>query len=346
MAAKVQAPGKRKSGGAGWVVLGALALGAFVGVESGWAGFGWAQVKAGVFPRDEALLGWVPDGTSALVIVDPHQLKLDALGGPGSTARTALERTRDDVKKATGIDLAFDVDKLVISSALVVARGRFDSKKLAERLDAHRYAKAEHKGTVYLVRAGEDAIAVVDDGLLLYGDESSIKSAVDAHLGGTSLEKNEATTARLRQIGWDHPLVVSVRITDEKPSLREILAGSTGPRAVSVSATAVSGLDLDGVVESSSGGSADELAKLLEEKRKNAEALGPSVGVAAGATPILLDVAKKATITADRATGAVKIHVHLDPAQLEALGKEAKTALPLAEIYKNVRLYQLLVPGL
>ena len=343
-ATKVQAPGKRKSGGARWVVLGALALGTFIGVESGWAGFGWAQLKAGVFPRDEALLGWVPDGTSALVIVDPHQLKLDALGGEGSTARTALERTRDDVKKATGIDLAFDVDKLVLSSSLVVARGRFDAGKLAQRLEAHRYAKAEHKGTVYLVRAGEDAIAVVDDALLLYGDEAGVTAAIDAHVAGTSLEKNEATTARLRQIGWDHPVVVTVRITDEKPSLREILAGSTGPRAVSVAATSVSGLDLDALVESSSGGSADELAKLLEEKRKNADALGPSVGL--GATPILVDVAKKATITADRTTGSVKIHVHLDPAQLDALGKEVKTALPLAEMYKNLRLVQLLVPGI
>jgi len=330
------------------VVLGVLALGAFVGIESGWAGFGWAQLKSAVFPRDEALLAWVPDDTSALAIVDPHQLKLEALGGEGSTARTALTRTRDDVKKATGVDLAFDVDKLVISSSLVVARGRFDAKKLTERLAAHRYVPAEHKGTVYLVRAGEDALAVIEGDLLLYGDEASIKAAIEAHAAGTSLEKNEQTTARLRQIGWNHPLVVTVRITDDKPSLREIVVGSTGPRAVSVSATAVSGLDLDGLVESASGGAADELAKLLEEKRKNAEALGPSIGLGTGATvtPILVEVAKKATITADRVTGAVKIHVHLDPAQLDALGKEAKTALPLAEMYKNVRLVQLLVPGL
>lgn len=343
-ATKVQASGRRNAGGAKWVTLGALALGAFVGVESGWAGFGWAQVRSAVFPRDEALLGWVPVDTSALVIVDPHQIKLEALGGEGGAVRTALTRTRDDVKNATGIDLAFDVDKLVLSSSLLVARGRFDAKKLAERLAAHRYAPAEHKGTVYLVRAGEDAIAVVDGELLLYGDEAGIKSAVDAHAAGTSLEKNEPTTARLRRIGWDHPLVVSVRISDEKPSLREIVVGSTGPRAVSVSATGRSGLDLEGLVEAASVSAGDELAKLLEEKRKNAEALGPSVGL--GATPILVDVAKKATIKVDRATGAVQIHVHLDPAQLDTLAKEAKTALPLAEMYKNVRLYQLLVPGI
>ncbi len=50
------------------------------------------------------------------------------------------------MKGATGIDLAFDVDKLLLSPSLAVAHGRFDQKKLAERLTEHRYVLAEHKG--------------------------------------------------------------------------------------------------------------------------------------------------------------------------------------------------------
>ena len=167
---------KAKPAGRGkWMALGVTALAGFLAVETGWAGFGWAQLRSAVYPNDMALLGWVPGDTGTIVIVDPHQLDLKALGVEGSTSRTALERTRDDVKKATGIDLAFDVDKLLLSPSLVVGHGRFDRQRLADKLTEHRYTAAEHGGETYLVRAGEDAIAVIDGSILLYGDEPAIK---------------------------------------------------------------------------------------------------------------------------------------------------------------------------
>jgi hypothetical protein len=329
-------------GGAKWAVLGGLVLAAWVAVEAGWAGYGWAQLKSAVFPRDESLLAWVPGDTSAVVIVDPHQLKLEALGAEGTSARTALQRTRDDVKKATGIDLAFDVDKLLLSNALAVARGRFDAKKLGERLAEHRYANAEHEGVTYLVRAGEDAMAVVDGAILLYGDESGVKASITAHARGTSLEKHEPTLARLRQVGWDHAVISTVRITDDKPSVRQILSGSTGPQAFSSSLSTQAGLDLDTIVQAASSSAAEELAKLLDEKRKNDAGalalLGPE------SAKVLGDMARKATITVDPATSAVKIHLHLDPAQVDTLAKQLRSSQPLAEAYKNVRLFQLLAP--
>jgi hypothetical protein len=101
------------------------------------------------------------------------------------------------------------------------------------------------------------------------------------------------------------------------------------------------GLDVDTLVESASPSAAAELAKLLDEQRKNAEALRPAVG--AEVAPILADVAKKATIVADPQQSGVKIHVHLDPAQVEALAKSART-LPIAQAYKTLRLVQLLAP--
>ncbi len=326
-----------------WMALGVTALAAFLAVETGWAGFGWAQLRSAVYPNDVGLLGWVPGDTGAIVILDPHQLKLEALGVEGSTTRTALERTRDDVKKASGINLAFDVDKLLFSPSLVVGRGRFDRKRLTAKLAEHRYAAAEHAGETYLVRAGEDAIAVVDGSVLLYGDEAGIKAAIDAHQGGTSLAKNEQVEARLAQVGWNHPLLATVRITDDKPSLRAILTGSTGPRAVTVGVTTLAGLDVDATVEAASPSSGAELAKLLDEKRRGVEGFTPIVG--AEVAPILVDIAKKATIAADPQTGAVKGHVHLDQGQLDTLAKHARAALPVAEMYKNVRLFQLLAPG-
>jgi hypothetical protein len=335
---------KGSKGGGKWLFLGVLVLAAVVAVEAGWAGFGWAQLRSAVWPRDESLLGWIPGDAGALVIVDPHQLQLESLGAEGSAPRTSLQRTRDDLKKATGVDIAFDMDKLVLSDSLAVARGRFDFKRLRERLGEHRYTVAEHEGVAYLVRAGEDAIAVIDDSILLYGDEAGLKAGITAHEKGTSLEKNEQVVARLKQIGWNHALVVTARITDDRPSVRQILAGGGGPRAVSVAVSTPAGLDIDANVESATPGAADELAKLLEERRKAGMDVAPFVG--AEAAQILADVAKKATITADQATGNVKIHVHLEPAQLDALTKQAKASEPLREMYKTVRLVQLLVPGI
>jgi hypothetical protein len=68
--------------------------------------------------------------------------------------------------------------------------------------------------------------------------------------------------------------------------------------------------------------------------------------VGAEVAPILADIAKKATIVADPQTGAVKGHAHLDPAQVETLAQHARAAVPVAEMYKNMRLFQLLAPGL
>lgn len=332
---------KKGRGKAKWMALGVLGLAFYVALEAGYVGFGWAHLMAGVFPRDQALLSWVPGDTGTIAILDPHQIDTKALGGEESAPRTALMRTRDDVKKATGIDLAFDADKLVLTPALVVARGRFDVKKLTERLAEHRYVAAEHKGVGYLVRPGEDAIGVVDGQVLLYGDEAGIKAAIEGKQGGTSLEKNEALLDRLKNMGWDRALVVSVRVTDDKPSVRAILAGSTGPRAVTVGVSTKGGLDVDAIVDSTSPGAADELRKLLEEKRAAADTItqvgGPELG------PLLADVAKKATITA--AESAVKIHAHLEPAQLDAIAKSVGRSPLLTEYYKTLRLYQLLAPG-
>lgn len=332
----------KKPGNGKWAFFGTVAVGTFLAVQTGWAGFGMAQLRSSVWPKDEAMLGWVPADTEGVVVIDPHQLELKSLGADGSTTRTAIERTRDDVKKATGIDLAFDMDKMVISPSLVVAKGRFDWKKLVEKLSEHGYAIADHNGEPYLRRAHEDAIAVHDDSILLYGDESAVEASIDAHKNSKSLEQNDQVKQRLALAGWNHPLLATVRINDDKPSLRAILTGATGPRAVSLGLGTLNGLDVDAYVEAASPASGAELAKLLEEKRKGAEAATPFVGP--DAAPIVADAARKAVITSDPNSGSVKIHVHLDQAQVDTLAKSAKSAVPAAEIYKNMRLFQLLMP--
>ncbi len=335
-------PAAKKAGKGKWIALGVVALVVFVAAQAGFLGFGCAHVRAAVFPRDEALLEYVPGDAGGVLVLDPHQLDAKALGSETSTSRQWLTRTRAELKKATDIDVLFDVDKLVLSPTLAVARGRFSAKKLAEKLGEARYKAAEHKGQSYLV-SKDDAIAVIDDAILLYGDEEGIRAGIDAKQGKTSLGANDQAMARMKSVGWDHPILFTVQLTDERPSIRAILAGSSGPRAVTVGVTTRAGLDLDATIEMASGAAAEELKKLLEEKRKDAEALKPLVGQEAA--NILLEVIKKGTLGSEE--GFLKIHLHMEPAQLDALIKAADSAaVPFGEVYKNLRLIQLLVPGL
>ncbi len=330
-----------------WVVLALLGLALFAGVKTGWVGYGWAHAKAALFPRDVALLEWVPAEAPAVAVVDPHQLPMNALASLPGVIRGALERTRNDVKKLAGVDLAFDVDKAAITPSLVVLRGRFDADAVATKLAEYRYVKAEYNGRNYLVRAGEDAVMVATDDLLFYGDEAGIRGAIDAK-AGASLAKNERVVARLDRMGWDHPVVGTVQLSDDRPSLRAVLTGATGPRAVTFGVrrarSPASGFELRVSVEAASPNAASELAKLLEEKRAaGAEALKAFTGSDLAA--LVAQDAAGATIKADATAGVVDMDGRLSAEAIDALVRAAQKSEPLIQFYKTVRLYQLLAPS-
>lgn len=334
----------RKRGKAKIIVLLGLGLVVFLAAQTGLLGFGLAHLRAVTFPRDESLLEYVPGNAPGVVIVDPHQIALEELGAEGGAVRQHIERTRDDIKKATGIDLAFDVDKLVVTPSLVVARGRFNEKKLAERLTEHSYVQVEYKNVKYLLRAGEDAIAVLDGSILLYGGEADLRAAVDAESAGTSLASRDEVMARLAGVGWDHPLLGITLPADSKPSLRAILTGSTGPRAVTVGVSMKGGLSATAAVDAASAESAEELRKLLEEKRANLDVLKGIAGPEAG--DALAEIARRAKLTVEPGSSRLTVQVDVRPAELDVLAKATdKAASSLGAIYKNVRLLQLLAPG-
>jgi hypothetical protein len=333
---------RTKSKRSGLVVLLLLAIAGVLAVKTGWAGFGWAQVRSAVYPRTDSLLEWIPADAQGVAIVDPHQIRLKALGGEGSIARTWLERVRGDIKKAAGVDLVFDVDKVALTMGLIVMSGRFDGEKIAAKLAEYQYTKAEHGERSYLVRAGEDALMVVDDDVLVYGDEDTIKGSIDAK-SGASLAKSGAVIDRLAQIGWNHPLLATFQLGSDHPSLRSMITGSTGPRAVSFSVQGNRGIDVRAAIEAATPSAASELAKLLDEKRANVADLQAMTGPALGAQ--LATVARDATINADPVTGQVAIGVHVSSEALDAAIKSAEQSAPLTEMYKTVRIVQLLTPS-
>ncbi|WP_437603593.1 hypothetical protein [Sorangium sp. So ce590] len=334
----------RKRGKARYIVLLGLVFAIVLAQQTGLLGFGLSHLRAATFPKDESLLEYVHGSVAGVVIVDPHQLDLNALGADGGSVRQHIERTRDDIKKATGIDLGFDVDKLILSPALVVARGRFDEQKLAARLAEHSYVQAEYKGVRYLLRAGEDAIAVRDGSILLYGTEPEIRAGIDAEESETSLASRDEVTSRLAHIGWDRPLLGVALLAESKPSLRAILTGSTGPRAVTVGVSTKEGLAATVVIDAASADAAEELRKLLEAKRANVDALQALAGPEPGAA--LAEIAKRATLTVDQGAGRLTVQVDVRPGEIERLAKAGQAAAgSLGEMYKNIRLLQLLAPG-
>jgi hypothetical protein len=325
-----------------WIVLGVLVAAVFVAVKLGFVGYGWAHLMAKVLPRDESLLRWFPGDTTAVLIVDPHQIELASLGAEQSVVRTGLDRMRADIEKATDIDIAFDVDKLAITPSLVAARGRFDFDGLISRLAELSYEQRQHAGKTYLARTGEDAISVID-GVLLYGDEASLKAGIDAAASDVSLADNDKVTDRLSEMGWDHAVLLGMQFSD-KPSIRSMISGSTGPRAITVGMRTVAGLAAVAHIEAASPGAAEELGKLLGERRADAvKLLGGSVGDEVAAP--LKQTIEEAKVEVDAQKGVVTLRTHLSTEAMEqSFGALAKSGTAV-ELYKSLRLFQLLAPS-
>lgn len=328
-----------------WILLGLLLLVLAIGWVSGLLGLGLAMVRSAVFPSDKALVAYIPLDSAGVLVVDPHQLALGSIGAEGGKLRQLVDGRRVDIERATGIDLALDVDKVALAPGLLVARGRFDGKALAARLAERRYLPSEHGAALVLERAGEDALAVVDGEVLVYGDGPKVLAALDAAAEGHGLDSAPSVMERLDAIGWDHPLIGTLSFGEGGASLHDILTGATGPRAFTLGVGVRGGVDIDVLVEAASVSAAGELAKLLDARRQDVELL-QKIPVEDAVAKALLDLAKEATITQAPERPDVRIHVHVPPETVELLGDAAgRFAGKLDGAWNALRLYQLLVPA-
>jgi hypothetical protein len=156
------------------------------------------------------------------------------------------------------------------------------------------------------------------------------------------MAKNQPVIDRLAQIGWNHPLIGTVQLGGDHPSLRSMITGMTGPRAVSVAVRGDKGIDVNATIEAATPSAGAELAKLLDEKRANVADLQAMTGPELGAQ--IATVAREATIRADPVTGQVAVGAHVSSEALDALIRAAEQSAPLADMYKTFRLVQLLAP--
>jgi hypothetical protein len=320
----------------------AVAVAAYASRLPGNFGFGVAHVWAQITSRDEGILSYLPSKQSAFLLVSPHHLEPKAFDAEGRPP-APLARLRADVQHVAGIDLALDVDRLALCPSLAVARGRFDRSDLAERLVRAGYRADEYNGVPAWVKAGEDALAL-DGSTLLYGDESSVHAAIDAHRDESrSLAARPDLITRLDRAGWSHALVAYLD-GSQTTSLRSALLGSTGPRGtVAAFDTTKSGIELHGLVEAASPEATDELLALLEGQRRNLKTMAANVGRQAG--PVL-EKAVAATVLRKGGDPAIlEAHARLSVEEVAVLTREAAGATAqLRGAYQALRLMQLLAP--
>ena len=129
----------------------------------------------------------------------------------------------------------------------------------------------------------------------------------------------------------------------DRRSSSAMVTGSTGPRAISFGARTKGGLSLEFDVEAASPSAAEELTKLLEEKRVDADkALSAQLGDEL--SKLLGEAVKSATIKTDAPASTVVITTQVSQETFDASLKALEKSTPLAEAYKTVRLFQLLAP--
>ncbi len=320
----------------------ALIVAFYASRRPGQFGFGVAHLWAQVAPRDEALLSYLPADERAFLLVSPHHLEPRAFD-PEGRPPAPFERLRADVRRVAGVDLALDIDRLALSPGLAVARGRFDRSELDERLTRAGYRAAEHRGVPRWLKDGEDAVAL-DGTALLYGDEGSVRAAIDARLEpARSLASRPDVVARLDRAGWSHALVGHFDGA-QTLSLRSALLGSTGPRGLVASLdTTKAGVELRGQVEAASPEAAGELLALLEGRRPGLRRAALGLGGEAGA--VLEKAAATATLRKGDDPAVLEAHARLTTAEVGALLRAASGASnQLRNAYDTLRLVQLLAP--
>ena len=123
-----------------------------------------------------------------------------------------------------------------------------------------------------------------------------------------------------------------------------MLTGSTGPRSATLAAATPKGggLEVTVTVEAASPAAAEEMQRLIEDKRKAEGPLAPMLGQGP-AMDAVAAIIKSANVSADPPQSSVIVRARATAEQLDAITKVASSPGTM-ELYKSLRLYQLLAP--
>ena len=159
------------------------------------------------------MLRFVPRSATLVGAADVRTL---VRSGLGATLRGVPVARRQDLQERTGIDLEADVDTLVVAAVpatgsgmttgAVLARGRFEGARLEALMTSHGATAEVYKGTRLLVApalrpgAAPEALALVEPGLVAFGEASFVKAMLDTAAGGPGVLTNAAFMKVIRPI--------------------------------------------------------------------------------------------------------------------------------------------------
>ena len=108
-------------------------------------------------------------------------------------------------------------------------RGRFDEGKITDRLAEYKYAKTEYKGQRYLARTGEDALLISSDAVIVYGQETAIKAAIDSIAYFPEITPIVDNAGHRRFPVVRYPYLVFYRVTESEILILHIRHASRRP---------------------------------------------------------------------------------------------------------------------
>ncbi len=177
------------------IVVGGVVTGLVVYLTGGFSAVSSARAAT------PAELSYVPDDASVVAYANVREVMLSELRGRLQEHRPEGGSGHRDFLERTGIDIETDIDHVVAcmlpeddpegdqSEGFVLARGRFDDVRLETLAREFGGVAEEYRGT-RVIAHDDQTLAFLEPGLLLIGERSAARRAIDTAADGQDVTAN------------------------------------------------------------------------------------------------------------------------------------------------------------
>jgi hypothetical protein len=177
---------------------------------------------ASAFAADPQLLRMVPTDAQVVAGLDVGKLKNSPLGQYLLTQLSAQESHLQGLEAMTGFNPRRDVMEIVSAargpnqkSGVVLLRGNFDKGKILGLLTANGQTLNLYQGVEMLANPnGRDAVALVDNSLVVLGSSDNVKAVLDRRGSGAAMDA--ALNAKIDRLSgaFDAWMVTTLPVAD------------------------------------------------------------------------------------------------------------------------------------
>ena len=179
-------------------------------------------LSASSFAADPQLLRLVPAGAQVVAGLDVSKLRNSPFGQYLLTQLSAQESHLQGLEAMTGFNPRRDVSEIVSAargpnqrSGVVLLRGNFDKGKILGLLTANGQTLNLYQGVEMLTNPhGRDAVALVDNSLVVLGSSDNVKAVLDRRGTGDAMEA--ALSAKIDRLSgsFDAWMVTTLPVAD------------------------------------------------------------------------------------------------------------------------------------